>query len=154
MTEVTGSNPQMVEFIPTGKKHHPLSYATKLSSGIDLRAALGKNKSVTIYPNQHVLIETGYSCKLDPSVEGQIRSRSGLALKFGIIVLNAPGTIDADYEGPVSVILQNVSVDPFVVYDGDRIAQFVLCPVLREQAYMQAEPIERGEGGFGSTGVN
>ena len=149
---------KLVEFIPvTGVNNPPaLSYATKFSSGIDLRAYFnrrGERGSVTLYPGQTGVIGTGYKCKIHPNYEIQIRSRGGLAANSGIFVLNSPGTVDADYEGEIKVILHNVSPDPFIINHGDRIAQAVLCPIMREQAYMIAEPKERGEGGFGSTGV-
>jgi dUTP pyrophosphatase len=142
----------LVEFIPLVHNPLPLFYATLLSSGIDLRAYV-KSRTLTVYPNQRVIVETGYKCKLDPGFEGQIRSRSGLAANNGVIVLNAPGTIDADYDGPIKVILYNTSPDPFQIQHGDRIAQFVIVPVVREDTYMPLDVIERGTGGLGSTGV-
>ncbi len=143
----------LVKFIPISGAPNPItpSYATELSSGMDLHACIKRN--VTIYPNQRAIFETGFTCKIHPDYEGQVRSRGGLAANNGIFVLNSPGTVDADYEGPIKVILQNLSPDPFVVHPGDRIAQFIICPVAREAAYQKAEPIVRGTGHFGSTGV-
>ena len=145
---------RLVEFIPIVPNPHPLHYATKLSSGIDLRAWFkNPHGSVTLYPNSIIVIDTGYKCKLHPDYELQIRSRGGLAMNHGVIVLNTPGTVDADYDGPLKVILFNVTSAPFMIMQGDRIAQAVICPVAREETYMEAEMKERGTGGFGSTGI-
>ena len=132
--------------------HEVPSYATSLSAGMDLRAHL--SSPITIVPGTRVLVPTGLFIALPEGYEAQVRPRSGLALKHGVTVLNSPGTIDADYRGEVCVILANLSDVPFVVNDGDRIAQMVIA------RYEQAELVEveelsateRGAGGFGHTG--
>ena len=125
-------------------------YATPASAGVDLRAAEG----CVIRPGERALVSTGLRIALPEGYEAQIRPRSGLALKHGIALPNAPGTIDADYRGEIGVILMNLGSEPFVVEPGDRIAQMVVAPVVRV-AWAEAEALdatERGEGGFGSTG--
>lgn len=135
------------------KSKHPLpQYATPLSAGLDLRANL--NEPITLQPQQRVLVPTGLYIALPAGYEAQVRPRSGLALKKGITVLNTPGTIDADYRGEVCVILVNLSADPFVIEDGERIAQMVVArhEQVEWQPVEQLESTERGEGGFGHTG--
>ena len=135
------------------ESHHPLpAYATPQSAGVDLRANL--DEPVTLMPMQRALIPTGLRIALPAGVEAQVRPRSGLALKHGITVLNSPGTIDADYRGLIGVILVNLSQEPFVIQDGERIAQMVIAR--HEQAEWVETDIldetERGEGGFGHSG--
>jgi len=132
---------------------HKLEYATENSSGMDLRAYL--TEAVTLAPGEFRLIPTGLKIQLMPGFEAQVRPRSGLALKHGITVLNSPGTIDADYRGEVGVILHNRSNVPFTINDGDRIAQMVVAPYAKAeiQYVEQLDETERGEGGFGHTGV-
>ena len=135
--------------------HQPLpEYATPQSAGMDLRANL--NEAVTLQPLERRLIPTGLHIALPAGYEAQVRPRSGLALKKGITVLNTPGTIDADYRGEIGVVLINLSQEPFVVNDGERIAQMVIAR--HEQAdIIQVEELsdtERGAGGFGHTGKN
>lgn len=134
--------------------HHPMpSYATEHSAGMDVRANL--ESPVTLAPMQRVLVPTGLRIALPHGYECQIRPRSGLALKHGITVANAPGTIDADYRGEIGVILINLSSEPFVINDGERICQMVITPYSRVE-WEPAESLdatERGEGGFGHTGV-
>ena len=135
------------------KSKHPLpAYATELSAGLDIRANL--SDSMTLAPMQRCLVPTGLYIALPPGVEAQVRPRSGLALKKGITVLNSPGTIDADYRGEICVILINLSTEPFVIEDGERIAQMVIAR--QEQAAWQEVEVlnetERGAGGFGHTG--
>lgn len=134
--------------------HHPMpSYATEHSAGMDVRANL--ESPVTLAPMQRVLVPTGLRIALPHAYECQIRPRSGLALKHGITVANAPGTIDADYRGEIGVILINLSSEPFVINDGERICQMVIAPYSRVE-WEPAESLdatERGEGGFGHTGV-
>lgn len=129
------------------------NYATKSSAGIDLQAYLAEK--VLIKPLQRTLIPTGLFIELPIGFEAQVRPRSGLAIKKGITVLNSPGTIDADYRGEIMVILINLSSEDFVVESGDRIAQMVIAS--HEQAqWVQVDHLnetERGEGGFGHTGV-
>ena len=128
-------------------------YATALSSGMDLYAAVPS--VVSVRPRERELIPTGVSIAMPPGVEAQIRSRSGLALKEGVFVLNAPGTIDADYRGELGVILYNTSDKIFVVKRGMKIAQLVFAPVLHIQwkEIASLDATKRGKGGFGSTGV-
>ncbi len=133
--------------------HHPLpAYATELSAGVDLRANL--DSPITLNPLQRCLVPTGLRMALPAGVEAQVRPRSGLALKHGITVLNSPGTIDADYRGEIGVILVNLSDQPFVINDGERIAQMVIAR--HEQAEWELtdelNATERGEGGFGHSG--
>ena len=134
--------------------HHPMpSYATEHSAGMDVRANL--DSPVTLAPMQRVLVPTGLRIALPHGYECQIRPRSGLALKHGITVANAPGTIDADYRGEIGVILINLSSEPFVINDGERICQMVIAPYSRVE-WEPAESLdatERGEGGFGHPGV-
>lgn len=137
------------------ESHHPLpSYATEQSAGMDLRAYLAE--PVTLQPMQRALIPTGLRIALPAGFEAQVRPRSGLALKHGITVLNTPGTIDADYRGLIGVILINLSTEPFVINDGERIAQMVIAR--HEQAEWQLtdtlNETERGDGGFGHSGRN
>jgi len=144
--------PSMKIKIVNHSKHPLPQYATSLSAGVDLRANLAE--PVTMLPLERKLIPTGLFIELPEGYEAQIRPRSGLAIKKGITVLNSPGTIDADYRGEICVILINLSSEPFVIEDGERICQMVIA------AHEQAEWIEteelsetdRGAGGFGHTG--
>ncbi len=134
--------------------HQPLpQYATPQSAGMDLRANL--DEPVTLQPLERRLIPTGLHIALPAGYEAQVRPRSGLALKKGITVLNSPGTIDADYRGEIGVVLVNLSQEPFVVNDGERIAQMVIAR--HEQGELievdVLDETERGEGGYGHTGV-
>lgn len=133
--------------------HHPLpAYATTASAGMDLRANL--DEPITLAPMERRLIPTGLHIALPVGYEAQVRPRSGLALKHGIGVLNSPGTIDADYRGEIGVILVNLSNVPFVVQDGERIAQMVIArhEVAEWQVVETLDETERGAGGFGHTG--
>lgn len=123
------------------------------SAGVDLRAAI--DGELELPPGGRTLVPTGLVLEIPPGWEGQVRPRSGLALRHGIGVVNAPGTIDSDYRGEVGVILINLGDLPFRIQRGDRIAQLVLSPVERvEWEEMETlEASERGEGGFGSTGL-
>lgn len=129
------------------------AYETKNSAGMDLRAYL-PDGPVTLQPMQRALIPTGLYIEIPEGYEGQVRPRSGLAFKHGITVLNTPGTIDADYRGELKQILINLSDEPFVINNGDRIAQIVFTRC--EQAEMveveNLSETERGAGGFGHTG--
>jgi len=129
------------------------AYATEQSAGMDLRANIGE--AVVLHPLERRLIPTGLHIALPPGYEAQVRPRSGLALKHGITVLNSPGTIDADYRGEIGVLLVNMSSEDFVVNDGERIAQMVIAR--HEQAEFvlvdELDATERGEGGYGHTGV-
>lgn len=135
------------------KSRHALpEYATSLSAGLDLRANL--DEPIVLGSLQRVLVPTGLFISLPEGYEAQVRPRSGLAAKNGITVLNSPGTIDADYRGEIKVILVNLSQEPFLVEDGERIAQMVVArheQIQWEQVEVLDET-DRGEGGFGSTG--
>jgi dUTP pyrophosphatase len=130
------------------------AYATPGSAGLDLLAAV--DGAVEIAPGGRALVPTGLRMALPPGYEGQVRPRSGLALRHGVTVLNAPGTIDGDYRGEVGVILANLGEAPFVVTRGMRIAQLVVAPVARVE-WAEAAGLDdtagRGAGGFGSTGL-
>lgn len=144
----------MIKIKVINKGSQPLpAYATTQSAGMDLRANL--DSPVTLHPMQRMLIGTGLHIALPEGFEAQIRPRSGLALKHGITVLNSPGTVDADYRGEIKVLLVNLSDADFVVNGGERIAQMVIAR--HEQAVFEAvdelDETERGEGGYGHTGV-
>ena len=128
-------------------------YSTPSSAGMDLRANLAE--PITLKPLERRLIPTGIHIELPEGYECQIRPRSGLALKHGITVLNTPGTIDADYRGEIGVILINLSSEPFVVNNGERICQMVVArhATVEWEATVELSESERGEGGFGHTGV-
>ncbi|MFN7065467.1 MAG: dUTP diphosphatase [Aquificaceae bacterium] len=127
-------------------------YATEQSSGMDLFAAV--ERPVLLKPMERALVPTGIAVEIPPGFEAQIRPRSGLALRHGITLLNTPGTIDADYRGEIKVILINLGKGDFVINRGDRIAQMVICPVIRVELEEVEDLLatERGKGGFGSTG--
>jgi len=138
----------------TNKSKHDLpKYETAGSSGMDIRANI--DEVVTVNPFQRALIKTGLFLEMDPSIECQIRPRSGLALKKGLTVLNTPGTVDADYRGEIGVILINLSEEEVVIEDGERIAQMVFCPIQKVTLTEVTELTDsaRGAGGFGSTGL-
>ena len=130
-------------------------YETAGAAGMDLVAANPSDAPIVLQPMQRVLVPTGLVFQLEPGFEAQVRPRSGLAFKHGVTVLNAPGTVDADYRGEVQVLLVNLGLEPFTVTRGMRIAQVVIAPVV------QVEPLEveqvdetpRAAGGFGSTGL-
>ncbi|MBI4273851.1 MAG: dUTP diphosphatase [Rhizobiales bacterium] len=131
------------------------TYQSEGAAGLDLIAALPADQPVRIAPGANALIPTGIAMVLPPGSEGQIRPRSGLAAKHGVTVLNAPGTIDRDYRGEISVLLINLGGEPFTVSRGMRIAQLVIAPVLSAHLH-EVENLEkttRGGGGFGSTGT-
>ena len=144
----------MVKIKVINKGHQPLPrYATAQSAGMDLRANL--EESIVLKPLERCLVPTGLYIALPEGYEAQVRPRSGLALKTGITVLNAPGTVDADYRGEVGVLLVNLSQEDFVVNDGERVAQMVIAR--HETAdFIEVEELdetERGAGGYGHTGV-
>ena len=144
----------MVEIRVVNKGRQPLpAYATKQSAGLDLRADI--DEDVIFQPLHRQLIPTGLHIALPEGYEAQVRPRSGLALKHGVTVLNTPGTIDADYRGEIGVVLVNLSQDPFTVHPGERVAQLVVARY--EQADLVSVDVldetERGEGGYGHTGV-
>ena len=135
-------------------KHQTPSYETILSAGMDLRANI--SESLILKPLERVIVKTGLFIALPAGLEAQVRPRSGLAAKRGITVLNSPGTVDADYRGEIGVILVNLSNEDFLIKDGERIAQLIIAK--HEQITWKEVSIldktERGEGGFGSTGLN
>lgn len=135
------------------KSSHDLpEYATEYSAGLDLRANI--DEDITLNPLERKLIPTGLFVELPKGYEAQIRPRSGLALKHGLTVLNSPGTIDADYRGEIRVILVNLSNEPFVIKDGERICQMVVAAHAQIE-WQETDSIaetERGAGGFGHTG--
>ena len=139
--------------IINNSQHELPQYATPQSAGLDLRANL--EESITLKPLERRLIPTGLHIALPDGYEAQVRPRSGLAYKKGITVLNAPGTIDADYRGDIGVILMNISNEDFVVENGERIAQLVIAKYDQAEWNLVTKLSEtnRGEGGFGSTGV-
>lgn len=129
-------------------------YGSSQAAGADIRAWLPGGE-LTIAPGTHVLVPTGIRMALPAGYEAQVRPRSGLAAKFGVTVLNSPGTIDADYRGEVKVILINHGSEPFVIHDGDRIAQMVVSRY-EQCTFAEASALDdtdRGAGGFGSTGL-
>ena len=130
------------------------SYETAGAAGADLRANLVDRGQVTLLPGARVLVPTGLRVEIPDGFEAQLRPRSGLALKHGITLPNAPGTIDSDYRGPLGVIVMNLGDLPFVIQHGDRIAQMVVAPVV-QASFVVGETLSetrRGAGGFGSTG--
>lgn len=132
----------------------PIAQSTG-AAGLDLLAALPENAKIVIEPGARELVPTGLVLELPHGYEGQVRPRSGLALRHGVTVLNSPGTIDADYRGEVGVILVNLGTEPFEVVRGSRIAQLVIAPVSRA-VLVEADEVSataRGAGGFGSTGI-
>jgi len=131
------------------------AYQTAAAAGLDLVAAVAEGKPVTIEPGSYAMVPTGIALALPVGTEGQVRPRSGLAAKHGVTVLNAPGTIDADYRGEVSVILINHGKAPFTIERGMRIAQLVIAPVAAAQLRLvqNLDETVRGAGGFGSTGT-
>lgn len=136
------------------QSQHPLPhYETLASAGMDLRANL--SEPITLQPLGRAIVKTGLFIELPVGYEAQVRPRSGLAAKKGITVLNSPGTVDADYRGEIGVILVNLSNEPFVVENGERIAQLIIAKHERAE-WIEVEELtetERGAGGFGSTGV-
>lgn len=144
----------MIQIKVVNRGHQQLPfYATSQSAGMDIRANI--ESPITLHPMERRLIPTGLHIALPEGYEAQIRPRSGLALKHGLTVLNSPGTIDADYRGEVGVLLINLSQEDFVINDGERIAQMVIAR--HEQADLvvveELDQTERGEGGYGHTGV-
>ncbi|MCZ8284866.1 MAG: dUTP diphosphatase [Bacteroidia bacterium] len=143
----------MIVRVVSQSKHELPQYATAHSAGLDLRASL--DSPIELKPLERALIPTGLFIELQQGYEAQIRPRSGLAFKNGITVLNSPGTIDADYRGEIKVLLVNLSNTPFVVNDGERVAQMVIAK--HEQIHWELtdslEETQRGAGGFGHTGT-
>lgn len=146
-----------VKIIRTNKKFQDIplpKYATEGSAGMDIYAAT--ENPIEIKPGKTKLVPTGIAIALEKGYECQVRSRSGLSLKHGVFALNAPGTIDSDYRGEIKVILSNFSDEPYIINNGDRIAQLVVAKY-EKVIWNETDNLpdsERGEGGFGSTGVN
>jgi dUTP pyrophosphatase len=130
------------------------AYQTEHAAGLDLLAAVPADAPISLAPGERGLVPTGLAIAVPEGFEGQVRPRSGLALKHGVTVLNSPGTIDADYRGELSVILINLGAEPFVIGRGERIAQLVIARVERAQLSITVALTEtsRSSGGFGSTG--
>lgn len=130
------------------------AYETAGAAGMDLRAAIPEDRNLIILPGHRALVPTGLIFEIPAGHEGQVRPRSGLALKHGITCLNTPGTIDSDYRGEVQVVLVNLGSEAFAIARGDRIAQMVVAPVVQASFTEQASLSDsaRGAGGFGSTG--
>ena len=135
-------------------RHQLPSFSTQESAGMDLRANI--TESIVLKPLERALIKTGLFIELPRGFEAQIRPRSGLALKNGLSVLNSPGTIDSDYRGEIGVILVNISNENCQIFDGDRIAQMVIAKYEQPQLteVLELNDSQRGDGGFGSTGIN
>lgn len=143
-----------VQRLPHGEALPLPKYQTPGAAGVDLLAALSEPK--TLAPGERALVPTGIAIALPPGYEAQVRPRSGLALKHGVTVLNAPGTIDADYRGEIGVILINLGQEPFTIAPGERIAQMVVAPLSRivwQSMGAALSETGRGAGGFGSTGT-
>ncbi len=141
-----------VQVLPHGEGLELPAYATAGSAGCDLRAAVGE--PLVLEPGKRALVPTGIAVAIPEGHEGQVRMRSGLAIRHGLTLLNGPGTIDADYRGEIRVILANLGSEPVTLARGDRIAQLVIAPVVRarlERAERLPET-QRHDGGFGSTG--
>lgn len=143
-----------IKLLPHGEGLPLPAYATEGAAGMDLCAALPPHTKLVIEPGARELVPTGIVVELPHDHEGQVRPRSGLALKHGVTVLNAPGTIDCDYRGEVSVVLINHGPEPFEIVRGQRIAQLVIAPVLRARLVPRDSlgETQRGAGGYGSTG--
>lgn len=143
-----------VQRLPHGADLPLPAYQSADAAGMDLLAAVPTDKPVVLAPGARAAIPTGLAIALPPGTEGQVRPRSGLAAKNGVTVLNAPGTVDADYRGEVGVVLINHGQEPFTVTRGMRIAQLVVAPVTQAalQVVANLDDTARGGGGFGSTG--
>ena len=150
-----GSSPVAVQVLRHGQGVALPTYASALAAGCDLAAAVPADAPINLLPGQRALVPTGLAIALQPGFEAQVRPRSGLALRHGVTVLNAPGTIDADYRGEVQVLLVNLGAETFAVERGMRIAQLVLAPVTRAEFVTTStlDETARASGGFGSTGT-
>jgi dUTP pyrophosphatase len=147
------SVPVAILRLPEGEGLPLPAYMSEHAAGADLCAAV--SEELTLLPGARALVPTGFAIALPEGYEAQVRPRSGLALRHGVTCLNSPGTIDADYRGPVCVVLANLGSEPFVVRRGDRIAQLIVAPVSRAgfTAVEELPETARAAGGFGSTGV-
>jgi len=143
----------LIEQLPDAQDLPLPAYATAGSAGMDLMAAVPQD--FTLMPGERALIPTGIRIAVPEGYEAQIRPRSGLALRYGLALVNSPGTIDSDYRGPVQVVIINLGDEAVVIQRGDRIAQMVVCPVARAKL-VETDSLpqtKRGDGGFGHTGV-
>lgn len=140
--------------LPHGEGLALPAYQTAHAAGLDLPAAVPEDQPLTLLPGRSALVPTGLMIALPEGYEAQVRPRSGLAAKHGVTVLNAPGTVDADYRGEISVLLINHGAEPFTIKRGERIAQMVIAPVARAAlvAVSELSSTARGSGGYGSTG--
>jgi len=140
--------------LPHGEGLALPAYQSAHAAGFDLLAAVPEDAPMILAPGKHALIPTGLTIALPPGYEAQVRPRSGLAAKHGVTVLNAPGTVDADYRGEIGVLLINHGEAPFPIRRGERIAQMVIAPVARAELVpaVSLSATDRGSGGFGSTG--
>ena len=151
---MSGAVKVKVRQLPNGAGLALPAYQSALAAGLDLLAAVPEEAPIVLAPGKYVLVPTGLSIALPPGYEAQVRPRSGLAVKHGVTVLNAPGTVDADYRGEIGVPLINHSDVPFTIRRGERIAQMVIASVVQAELI----PVDtlsataRGSGGFGSTG--
>lgn len=145
-------NKVTIKVVNTGNQELP-KYQTPQSAGMDLRADI--TEAIELKPLERKLIPTGLHIQLPDGYEAQVRPRSGLALKYGVTVLNTPGTVDGDFTGNVGVVLINLSNTPFIISSGERIAQLVISPVVQAELVevKELEETERGDSGFGHTGV-
>lgn len=145
-----------VQQLPHGAGLALPAYQSADAAGLDLRAAVPENEPLSLRPMARALVPTGLSIALPPGFEAQVRARSGLAYRHGIGVLNAPGTIDADYRGEVQVLLINLGAEDVMIERGIRIAQLVVAPMTRVRLRLVAAlpDTQRGPGGFGSTGAD
>jgi dUTP pyrophosphatase len=143
-----------IQQLPHGKGLPLPAYQTAHAAGLDLLAAVPEDAPIVLAAGEHAMIPTGLSIALPSDHEAQVRPRSGLAAKYGVTVLNSPGTIDADYRGEICVLLINHGSEPFTVRRGERIAQMVIAPVSRAELVPTSSlsTTDRGSGGFGSTG--
>jgi dUTP pyrophosphatase len=144
-----------VKRLPHGADLPLPAYESAHAAGMDLRAAVPEGEPLTLHPGDRHAVPTGLAMASPPGFEGQVRPRSGLALRHGVTCLNSPGTVDADYRGEVRVILVNLGPEAFIVRRGDRIAQLLISPVVQAR-WREVENLDdtaRGEGGFGSTGA-
>jgi dUTP diphosphatase len=142
--------------LPHGEGLPAPARRSEQAAGLDLSAALAEDDPLTLSPGERALIPTGIAIELPENLEAQVRPRSGLAHKYGVTVLNSPGTVDADYRGEIHVVLINLGNEPVTIRRGDRIAQLVIAPVLMVNL-KRAKSLAttgRGKGGFGSTGAS
>jgi dUTP pyrophosphatase len=140
--------------LPHGKGLSLPAYQSAHAAGLDLLAAVSEDAPLVLLPGRHAMVPTGLTIALPEGYEAQVRPRSGLAARHGVTVLNAPGTVDADYRGEINVLLINHGTEPFTIRRGERVAQMVIACVARAEFVLtdQLSSTDRGSGGFGSTG--